>query len=186
MYLGKPENIYKPCSVHQSEFCYPKLANKKMEVCMGQLVPNTHTPSSMIKITIDFDETSSLSSVTYHCQIMVVMRTNLALTRMNHTPSSMMNIPIDFDGTSSLSSATYHCQIMVVMRTDLALTRMTHTPCTMVKITIDFDDRASLSCNLPLSNYGRHAYRFGTYSYDPYTKLNDEDYNRFWWNIIII
>ena len=39
----------------------------------------THTPSSMMKITIDFDETSSLSSATYHCQIMVVMRTDLAL-----------------------------------------------------------------------------------------------------------
>ena len=32
----------------------------------------THTPSSMIKMTTDIVETSSLSSVNYHCQIMVV------------------------------------------------------------------------------------------------------------------
>ena len=57
----------------------------------------THAPSSMMNITIDFDETSSLSSATYHCQIMVVMRTDLALARMTHTPSSMMKITIDFD-----------------------------------------------------------------------------------------
>merc|ERR1719239_1207376 len=140
----------------------------------------THTPSSIMKISIDFDETSSLSSATYHCQIMVVMRTDLALTCMTHTPSSIMKITIDFDETSSLSSATYHCQIMVVMRTDLALARMTHTPSSMMNITIDFDENSLIiQCNLPLSNYGRHAYRFGTFSYDPYTKLNDEDYNRF-------
>merc|ERR1719397_1571192 len=132
----------------------------------------THTPSSMMNITISFDETSSLSSVTYHCQITVVMRADLALARMTHSPSSMMKITIDFDGTSSLSSATYHCQIMVVMRTDLALARMTHTPSSMMKITIDFDENSLIiQCNLPLSNYGRHAYRFGTCSYDPYTKV---------------
>ena len=82
----------------------------------------------MMKISMDFDETASLCSVTYHCQIMVVTRTDLALARMTHTPSTMMKITIDFDDRASLSSVTYHCQIMVVMRTDLALTRMTHIP----------------------------------------------------------
>ena len=43
-----------------------------------------------------------------------------------------------------------------------------------------------IQCYLPLSNYGRHAYGFATCSYDLYTKHNDEDYNRFCWNIIII
>ena len=55
---------------------------------------------------------------------------------------------------------------------DLPLARMTHTPSSMMKITIDFDENSLIiQCNLPLSNYGRHAYRFGTCSYDPYTKV---------------
>ena len=44
----------------------------------------THTPSKMMKITIDVDETSSLSIGTYHRQKTVVMRMNLALARMSH------------------------------------------------------------------------------------------------------
>jgi len=92
------------------------------------LASTTHIPSTMTKITIDFDETPSLSSVIYHCQITVVMRMDLALASMTHTPSTMMKITIDFDETPSLSSVTYHCQITVVMRTDLALASMTHIP----------------------------------------------------------
>ena len=81
----------------------------------------THIPSSMMKITIDFVETASISSVTYHCQITVVMRMDLALASMTPTPSTMIKITIDFDETPSLSSVTYHCQIAVVMRMDLPL-----------------------------------------------------------------
>ena len=71
-----------------------------------QLASTTHIPSTMMKITMDFDETLSLSSVTYHCQITVVMRMDLALASMTHTPSTMMKITIDVDETSSLSSVT--------------------------------------------------------------------------------
>ena len=81
----------------------------------------------MIKMTTDFGETASLSSLTYHCQIMVVMRMDLPLARMTYIPSSMMKISIDFDDTSSLSIPTYHRQKTVVMRMDLPLARMTHT-----------------------------------------------------------
>ena len=82
----------------------------------------------MIKMTTDFVEIASLSIVTYHCQITVVMRMDLALASMTYIPSTMMKITIDFDETPSLSSVTYHCQITVVMRMDLALASMTHTP----------------------------------------------------------
>ena len=85
----------------------------------------------MMKITIDFVETPSLSSVTYFCQIMVVMRMDLPLARMTHLPSTMMKITIDFVKTPSLSSVTYLCQIMVVMRMDLPLACMTYIPSTM-------------------------------------------------------
>merc|ERR1711911_442708 len=86
----------------------------------------TYITSTMMKITIDFVETSSLSSVTYLCQIMVVMRMDLPLARMTYITSTMMKITIDFVETSSLSSVTYLCQITVVMRMDLPLARMTH------------------------------------------------------------
>ena len=89
----------------------------------------THTPSSMMKITIDFDETS-LPIVTFHCQKTVVMHMDLPLARMTYIPSTMMKITIDFDETSWLFSVTYLCQIMVVMRMDLSLARMTYIPST--------------------------------------------------------
>ena len=57
----------------------------------------THTPSTMMKMKIDFDETSSLSIGTYHRQKTVVMRMDLALARMTHIPSTMMKITTDFD-----------------------------------------------------------------------------------------
>ena len=61
----------------------------------------TQIPSTdKVKITIDFDETPSFSSVTYHCQIMVVIHMDLPLACMTHTPSTMMKITKDFDGTS--------------------------------------------------------------------------------------
>jgi len=66
------------------------------------------------------------------------------------------------------------------MRMDLALARRTHIPSTMMKITIDFDETSSLSIGTyHRQKNGRHAYGFRTYSYDPYTKHNDEDYNIF-------
>ena len=88
----------------------------------------------------EFAVRPSLSSVTYHCQIMVVTHTDLPLARMTHTPSSIMKITINFYETPTLSSVTYNCQIMVITRRDLPLARMTHTPSSMMKITIDFDE----------------------------------------------
>ena len=61
------------------------------------LASMTHTPSSMMKITIDFVETPSLSIVAYHSQKTVVMRMDLALARMTNTLSTMMKNTIDFD-----------------------------------------------------------------------------------------
>ena len=55
----------------------------RMDLALARM---THIASTMMKITIDFDETPSLSSVTYHCQITVVMRMDLALASMTHIP----------------------------------------------------------------------------------------------------
>merc|ERR1719361_580895 len=91
------------------------------------LASMTHTPSSMMKITIDFVKTPSLSVGTYHRQKTVVMRMDLPLA-ITYTPSSMMKITIDFVETPSLSIGTYHRQKTVVMRMDLPLASMTHIP----------------------------------------------------------
>jgi len=100
----------------------------------------------MIKMTTDFVETSSLSSVTYHCQIMVV-----------HCTQNCHQLvwPIYQADWSK-------CQLIWL--------RHHHYPVlpTTVKL------RTSI------------APKYATNSYDPYTKHNDQNDNRFCWNIIII
>ena len=70
----------------------------------------------MMKITVDFDETSSLSG---QCNLPLSnygrpLHPKLAPTRMTYIPSLMMKMINNFVEKSSLSSVTYHCQIMVV------------------------------------------------------------------------
>ena len=53
----------------------------------------THIPSSMMKMTIDSVEISSISIVTYHCQKTSPPRMKLAHARMTHIPSSLYSNP---------------------------------------------------------------------------------------------
>ena len=64
----------------------------------------TYITSTMMKITIVFDEISSLSIGTYHRQKTVVMRMNLALARMTHIPSTVMKIIINLVDRPSKST----------------------------------------------------------------------------------
>ena len=109
------------------------------------------------------------------------------LAQMTYIPSTTMNITIDFDETSSLSNVIYLCQITVVMRMDLPLARMTYIPSTMMKWSTILLNQHHYPVKLTTAKlWSSIAPKIATYSYDPYTKLNDQIENRFCWNSIII
>ena len=66
----------------------------------------THIPSSMMKIIINFVDTSSFSTVTSSCQKTGQPRMKLGHASMTHIPSLTMKIIINFVDTSSFSTVT--------------------------------------------------------------------------------
>jgi len=107
---------------------------------------------------------------------------------MTYIPSTMMKITNNFVEKSSLSSVTFHRQITVVH-------------CTQNCHLLVWPIYQAKRWKLPTILLKNHHYpvqpitaklwlsiapKIATYSYDPYTKLNDQIYNRFCWNSIII
>ena len=112
---------------------------------LGLLVWPIYIPSSMMKIVINFVDTSSFSTVTSSCQKTSLTRMKLAHARMTHIPRSMMKIIINFVDRSPFSIVTSSCQKTSQPRMKLPLTRMTHKPSSMMKIIINFVDRSPFS-----------------------------------------
>ena len=68
----------------------------------------------------------------------------------------------------------------------LGQARKGHIPSSMMKTTADFCEISLSIVTCRCQKTSPTPYEIGTCSYGSYTKLNDENYNRFFWNIIIV
>ena len=111
-----PHTIYYiPYTTYHIPFTIYHITVKSQLPVAPRFATCTYDPyTTMMKITIDFVKTSTLSTVTHHCQITVVTRMNVSHARMTYIPSTMMKMTIDSVQTSSISTVTHHCQITVV------------------------------------------------------------------------
>ncbi len=96
-----------------------------------------HIPCTMMKMTIDSIQISSLSIVTYIRQKTSPLRMKLGHTRKGHIPCTTMKMTMDSIQISSLSIVTYIRQKTSPHRMKLGLTCKGHIPCTIMKMTID-------------------------------------------------
>ena len=106
---------------------------------------------------------------------------------MGHIPSSMMKMTVDSFEISSLSIVTFRCQILSPTPYEIG----TCSYGSYTKLNDENDCRfywniITIHSNLQLSKNVTTPYEIGTCSYGSYTKLIDENDSRFFWNIITI